>query len=306
MVNWKTTLAGMKVNYIKHFNAPIGGRGNNELNNKIRETVITHMARIDETGFFDDSEYGDDWINFAIQFRKAMRTICPAYKSFTIEHKGGRRYKYDYLLTFFDGPSLIAEEKVEFKYNATIVTDAPQFVSPMNPSRYLSNSFEEFHYDRYLVPFLQQHNLPVPERSTYIQTVGNDLPACMKEAQDLYYKGAKGSSRYTGDAHAVHFYNQCKRVSSDSIAHFIRETDLHSETLSHYLVESQHNKIYLLYKNGAFCVERLNPDDYIIDTYVKYPTKGIYQATTRSGKKMKILLRWKNGNGIAYPAFQIS
>lgn len=296
----------MKVEHIEQFNAPTGGRGNNDENNNIRETVIAHMASIDKR-FFEDSKYGDDWINFTIQFHRAMRIICPAYQSFTIERKGGRRYNYDYLFRFLDAESsLITEAKVEFKYNATIVTDAPQFVSPMNPSRYLSNSFEEFHYDHYLVSFLQQHNLPVPNRSIYLKTVGNNLPACMKEAQELYYKGAKGSSRYTGDARAVQFHNQCKCMSHDSIAHFISETDLQCETLSRYLVESQHNKLYLLYKNGVFYVERLDPDDYIIQSYVKCPTKGVYQATTRSGKKMNILLRWKNGNGIAYPAFQIS
>ena len=31
-----------------------------------------------------------------------------------------------------------------------------------------------------------------------------------------------------------------------------------------------------------------------------------YIATTKTGLKLKILLRWKNCNGIAYPAFQIS
>jgi len=30
-----------------------------------------------------------------------------------------------------------------------------------------------------------------------------------------------------------------------------------------------------------------------------------YVATSKSGNKIKILLRWKNGNGIAFPAFQI-
>ena len=29
-------------------------------------------------------------------------------------------------------------------------------------------------------------------------------------------------------------------------------------------------------------------------------------ANNKQGEKIKILLRWKNGNGIAYPAFQIS
>ena len=70
--------------------------------------------------------------------------------------------------------------------------------------------------------------------------------------------------------------------------------------------KSQDKKIYLLYKNNQFHLQTTNNDDYIITSYTKQPSKNMYIAQTKSGKQMKILLRWKNGNGIAYPAFQIS
>jgi len=292
--------------FIKYFKEPIIGRSNNDINNKFRETVITNMHVFDDT-FYDDHEYGDDWINFRMNFRKAVKLICPIYHSYKIDHKAGRKYNYDYLFTFFDENSnIISEEKVEFKYNASVISETPQFVSPMNPSKYLSQSFEEYHYDKYLKQFLQENNFPIPERNLYIDTVGNDLPECVKEAQELYYKGAKGSSRYTGEKNAVDFYNKCKNMSKECITNFINETDLNIEVLSQYLITSQNNKIYLLYKNGVFNIERTNNDDYTIVSYSKNPKKFIYEAVTKSGKKMKILLRWKNGNGIAYPAFQIS
>lgn len=41
-----------------------------------------------------------------------------------------------------------------------------------------------------------------------------------------------------------------------------------------------------------------------IESYIK--TKTSYIAKTTTNKKISILLRWKNGNGIAFPAFQIS
>jgi hypothetical protein len=291
---------------IKYFKEPIIGRSNNDVNNKFRETVIKNMHVFDET-LYDDPEYGDDWINFRMNFQKAIRLICPTYHSYKIEHKAGRKYNYDYLFTFLDENSnTISEDKVEFKYNANVISETPQFVSPMNPSKYLSQSFEEYHYDKYFKPFLQENDFPIPERNLYINTVGNDLPECVKEIQELYYKGAKGSSRYTGEKAAIDFYNKCKNMSKECIINFINETDLNIEALSQYLMTSQNNKIYLLYKNGVFNIQRTNNDDYIIDSYSKHPNKFIYQAVTKSGKKMKILLRWKNGNGIAYPAFQIS
>ena len=62
----------------------------------------------------------------------------------------------------------------------------------------------------------------------------------------------------------------------------------------------------LLYKNGEFHIQTTNKDDYIIVSCCKNAKKSRYEVTTKSNKKIKVLLRWKNGNGIAYPAFQIS
>jgi hypothetical protein len=293
-------------NYILYFKEPISGRSNNDENNKYRENVIKNMHTIDDT-FYHDIEYGNDWIHFTSNFHKALNLICPSYHSYKIQHKAGRKFNYDYLFTFYNKTqNIISEEKIEFKYNASCIDQAPQFVSPMNPSKYLSQSFEAFHYDNYLKQFLEQNNLPVPERNMYINTVGNDSPDCVKEIQLLYYQGCKQSSKYTGSENAIAFYHKCKDMSKKSITDFINQTDLNIEALSQYLITSQNNKIYLLYKNGLFNIQRTNNDDYIIESYSKDANKNIYKAVTKTGKKMKILLRWKNGNGIAYPAFQIS
>ena len=71
-----------------------------------------------------------------------------------------------------------------------------------------------------------------------------------------------------------------------------------------YLI--QKNKIYMLYKNNKFHKQIVNIDDYELVRCEKYPEKFKYLAYSASGKQIDILLRWKNGNGIAFPAFQIS
>ena len=60
----------------------------------------------------------------------------------------------------------------------------------------------------------------------------------------------------------------------------------------------------MLYKKGKFYKQIINMDKYKITSYTKNKNKFI--ATTCEGYSIKILLRWKNGNGIAIPAFQIS
>ena len=62
----------------------------------------------------------------------------------------------------------------------------------------------------------------------------------------------------------------------------------------------------MLYKNERFYLETINTDNYIITEITKEPKKYRYIAKTKSDINLKILLRWKNGNGIAFPSFQIS
>jgi hypothetical protein len=62
----------------------------------------------------------------------------------------------------------------------------------------------------------------------------------------------------------------------------------------------------MLYKDNEIHVGISDMNNYQLVSCEKYPEKSYYLATSLSGKKIKILLRWKNGNGIAFPSFQIS
>lgn len=49
-------------------------------------------------------------------------------------NKAGRQNKYDFLIRQFYDDSTSQEFMVEFKFNASTINDAPQFVSPMKPT----------------------------------------------------------------------------------------------------------------------------------------------------------------------------
>jgi hypothetical protein len=282
------------------------GRSSNDHNNKIRENIITSMPHIDED-YFSDPIHGEFWCKLKTDFDAKIRILFPHYSSYKIQHKAGRGHNYDYIITFYDEiKTKISEEKLEFKFNASSIDEAPQFVSPMKPSQYLSQSFEEYYYDNYLIPLLKEFGLDIPERNLYLKSVHNNKPKCMESAQLLYYQGCKQSSKYTGSEQAVKFYQSCNEASKKCITNFIQETDLDIEKLVEYLIKSQDKKNYLLYKNGEFHIQSSNNDDYTIVSCNKNPEKSRFEAETKSNKKIYILLRWKNGNGIAYPAFQIS
>ena len=74
--------------------------------------------------------------------------------------------------------------------------------------------------------------------------------------------------------------------------------------LSSYLKETQENKIYMLYYKNRIYKETIDISNFEIISYEKY--KNYFIGITKTGIKIKILLRWKNGNLIAFPAFQLS
>jgi hypothetical protein len=128
----------------------------------------------------------------------------------------------------------------------------------------------------------------------------------MKEFQDKYYKGCKQSSQYSGNPEDINFYEKCKELSKESIQRFMEYSDLDINKLSSYLLSSQNEKYYMLYKDNEIHVGISDMKNYQLVSCEKYPEKSYYSATSLSGKKIRVLLRWKNGNGIAFPSFQIS
>jgi hypothetical protein len=255
-----------------------------------------------------DSIYGEKWFQLKEKFNESMKKICPTYVYYKIKHKAGRKNNYDYEIMFLDEKQEeIKKIKLEFKYNASTVDDTPQFVSPMKPSQYLQNSFEEYYYENYLVTLFNKFELEIPEKSKYLKTIHSNAPPCVISAQQFYYPGCKKSNKYTAQEKAIAFYNEANIASKECIKVFIENNDLNIVKLSDYLLKSQKGKIYLLYKNDSFFIQLSNnEDDFIIESYVKNSEKFRYEAITKSNKKLYILLRWKNGNGVAYPAFQIS
>ena len=272
----------------------------NDKNNKTRENIIGAILNQKVPA---DYYYFGSWRRMREAVRAYIRQLYnQPYQTLKCSHKAGRKHNYDFLLTF-DGATTFA---IELKFNAATISDAPQFVSPMKPSQYLSASYEEYYYATYLPLLAAQADLPLPSLADYLKQIHANKPKCMKAYQALYYQGCAGSSKYTGQPTAVNFYELAKQLSNESITTFIEKTDLQQDLLSAYLRETQKEKVYMLYQDNAFQLERSCVEDYTIESVTKNAKKFRYECSTKSGKKMSILLRWKNGNGVAFPAFQIS
>lgn len=277
-------------------------RSDNDINNKIRETIIGSIInnKIDN----DYYKYSLRWNRLKYSIDLYVKELCKIKNiehCYKVEcfHKGNRNNHYDFDI-------VINKEykfNVEFKFNCKTLSDAPQFVSPMNPSQYLESSYEEYFYDNYLIQISNEF-MTFPTKEEYITGIHKPKPVIVRNIQNKYYRGCKKSSRYSGNIIDIEFYEKMVKLSSESIESFIHKYNIKIDKLTEYLLKSQENKVYMLYQNGLFYIEHINRDKYIITDVKK--EKNTYIASTKSNDSMKILLRWKNGNGIAYPAFQIS
>lgn len=291
----------ISVKSINVFN--ISSRCNNDKSNKTREHIIGALInnKVPENYFVLGK-----WLimkNNVFAYINSLTT--EPYIKVECINKAGRGNNYDFLIKLYYTIDTWQEYKVEFKFNVSSLDEAPQFVSPMKPSRYLNNSYEEFYYSNYLTKLAKSANLTMPSMEEYLKQIHSNKPKCMKPFQELYYNGCRTSSKFTGKQEHISFYNYAKELSNISITQFINNSELNSAMLTDYLLTSQANKIYMLYTNNSFIKQVINSDDYIIINIIKQPTKFKYECISKSGKKINVLLRWKNGNGMAFPAFQI-
>ena len=300
----KTICKKELINYndINTFN--VSSKCNNYSNNNKRELIICSIL---------NNNVPDDYYKNSFKWRKLKKETYKYIDKLCINNniiiqkqkciiKAGRNNHYDFKIIINDSH----EFNVELKFNAECIKKIPQFISLMKPSKYLEYSYEEYYYDNYIKKLSNEYGLILPCRKEYINKIHSTSPLCVNEYQKKYYKGSIKSSKYTAIKEDIDFYEESKKISKDSIISFINLYSINIKMLSEYLQETQKNKYYMFYKNNNIYFETVNQDNYIITSYIKDPEKQRYLATTKSGNILKILLRWKNGNGIAFPAFQIS
>ena len=285
-------------------------RNQNDNNNKIRENILHLLIndRIPHSYFI----YSRRWSNLRETLSLVIDEIfmClndndnDTYDQISCNLKGGRNNYNDLTLTYYTNNNEISV-KVEFKYGVSKISQCPQFVSPSKPSKYLSNNFESDYYEKELPKLCKKAGMSLPLKDDYLKDIHGNKPKCMLSLQEKYYRGAKSSSKYTGNSEDIDFYHHCKNVSKAHIKRFIDATELDIAVLSAYLNETQSDKYYLLYSNHRFHLEVMDPGNFQITSVKKESELSRYQCKTKMGLTLNILLRWKNGNGIAYPAFQI-
>ena len=209
-------------------------RKKNDKNNKIRENIIGAIInkKIPEEFY----NYSNIWNNLKEGLFKCLKHF--PYKNIEVIHKGGRKYNYDF--------DLLLDDKIykfEFKYNCSNINDCPQFVSPMNPSKYLDKNFEAWFYDNHLDKIINLTKYKKPDKKIYLKEINQPNPPCMKKFKELYKNGLEKK-----DKDSIDFMKKTRKVSETAIQEFLKIVTLDTEKLSTYLFDTQKEKHFILYK----------------------------------------------------------
>lgn len=284
----------------------------NDKYNNIRENIINEIINDNiSKEFLNDDRWKKlkyNIMNLIKELAKINNINESQYNNVKNNRLGGRKNSSDFTLFYYNNDIIILELKLEFKFNAKNIKDCPQWVSPMYPSKYMTLNFEDYHYKNVLPQITEIYNSILPDIEEYIKTIHSDIPNCsqIKILQNKYFMGSNKSSQYTGRLDDIQKYKKTVLIAKEGISKFMKEANLKIDLLNEYLYKNQKNKIYILYKDENFNIEKKQKEDYTINPDTIKKTHNTFICKTMSNKLMNILLRWKNGNGIAFPAFQIS
>jgi hypothetical protein len=275
-----------------------GGREENGANNDKREVVL--KAVLKEEHYRESDEYGCYWVLLRDRLLEAAREICPeGGELLKMEHKGGRKWNYDYQFTYSGGQVV----KVEYKYGESSIQSLPQFYQKETNAGFLPG-FAEAYYDSRVSshPLYGEGSVgvAVPGRVAYMKEVYKN------ESKNAYFVRLKEKTKADKE-----FYKQLNEgVATPFLKEWLGKNyrNVDCGMLGELLKKSQAGKVYLLWKDGEFAVERIEDREFESLSLVGVGPKG-NTIIIRSGSgayRFHMLLRWKNGIGLLKPAWQIS
>jgi hypothetical protein len=198
---------------------------------------------------------------------------------------------------YYNDTALIANRKIEFKNGGTSIGDLPQFLSLQVKVGLFSDTYDNFWYINYLDEYIRcdaEITVAKPPLDSYLKAVTktnyNSHPffAQLKQREHFFQK----------EKNAV-----VNESITDYLNQYASNIDIHA--FSEKVRETQTGKIYLLWSNGAFYIDKL------LDTELSemkfHSIKNGNVLEVKSGNTIYgLLLRWRNHKGILNPAWQIS
>jgi len=276
-------------------------RNDNDSTNKIRENVLKLICDPPKE-YLDNEEFGKYWRLVQEEWNDALKKIAeetaiPTYTSTKIKMRGGRGFNYDADVMYYNGSTLVANRKIEFKNGGSCIGDQPQFLSLQAKIGLFAETYDNFWYENYLDKYIACDSSitePKPSLAVYLKNVTST-----KYTITPFFAQLK--------ARELFFQKEKNAVVNASITDYLTK---HGKTLdiksfSEKVKATQTEKIYLLWCDGKFCSDKLSDEEM---TNMKYHSiKNGNVLEVKAGNTIYgLLLRWRNHKGILNPAWQIS
>lgn len=276
-------------------------RDENDAANKIRENVLKVICNPPKE-YFEHPEFGNNWRIVHQAWNNALKQIAeetevPLYTSINNKVRAGRRYNYDADIMYNDGTNLVATRKIEFKNGGTNISELPQFLSLQVKIGLFAVTYDGFWFDNYL--------------DTYLACDPHITQA--KPTRDEYLKSVTSTNYFITPffaqlkAQELVFQKEKNVVVNDSITDYLTRYGhtIDITTISEKIKATQTNKIYLLWENGKFCIDKLSNTEMSGMKFHSIRNGNVLELKA-NGAIYGLLLRWRNHKGILNPAWQIS
>ncbi len=275
-------------------------RNLNDATNKVREKVLKVICQPPQA-YLEHETYGQSWRTVHQAWNDALRRIATEtgifeYTSTRIDVRGGRGFNYDADVTYFSEYET-SNRKIEFKNGGTNIGDLPQFLSLQAKIQLFEETYDSFWYEKYLDKYLAcdaEITEPKPERELYLKKVTSTVYAITPFFAQL-------------KSRELFFQKEKNEVVNASIADYLTTYGhtINREAFSEKVKATQTDKIYLLWSNGTFHIDKVREQEMTEMTFHSIKNGNILEL--KSGRTIYgLLLRWRNHKGILNPAWQIS
>jgi len=269
----------------------------NDAHNKLREDILCDMLNNKiPNEWLSDSK----WDKLQTSLKEYVsKIVYPSEKLINAERKSGRGHNHDFLFKVQESEQKIKEIKVEFKYNSENISQYPEFLSVSSAwfSKENTITYAEFYYENYLqkvVKLFESIDEEIPTKAQYMKYI----------YQNYYTKHPIFQAMYEQEEPIL---KQKKKLVDESICDYLtNHFQLDIDKLNTKLKESQDNKQFMLYKNGAFYHDCIREEELSIVKIKSIKLGNTVICETKAEKTdIHMLLRWKNHAGILFPAWQI-